>query len=326
MKELEKYLSHPVFKVISETISSKNQQAFVIGGFVRDIFLNRPSKDIDIVTVGSGIELAEEVAQKIDNSIQVTVFRNFGTAMFKYKDWEIEFVGARKESYNRNSRKPIVENGSLKDDQLRRDFTINALAISLHKDNYGELLDPFNGLQDLNDGIIRTPLDTDLTFSDDPLRMIRAIRFATQLDFIICQESLNAITKNNKRIEIVSHERISDELHKILMSKKPSKGFFLLDKTSLLPYFLAELQNLKGIEERDGKGHKDNFLHSLKVLDNVAEKSDNLWLRWAALLHDIGKAPVKKFEKGKGWTFHGHEFFGAKMVPKIFKELKLPLN
>ncbi len=326
MKELEKYLSHPVFKVISETISSKNQQAFVIGGFVRDIFLNRPSKDIDIVTVGSGIELAEEVAQKIDNSIQVTVFRNFGTAMFKYKDWEIEFVGARKESYNRNSRKPIVENGSLKDDQLRRDFTINALAISLHKDNYGELLDPFNGLQDLNDGIIRTPLDQDLTFSDDPLRMIRAIRFATQLDFIICQESLNAITKNNKRIEIVSHERISDELHKILMSKKPSKGFFLLDKTSLLPYFLAELQNLKGIEERDGKGHKDNFLHSLKVLDNVAEKSDNLWLRWAALLHDIGKAPVKKFEKGKGWTFHGHDFVGKKMVTKVFKKLKMPLN
>lgn len=317
-------LENSIFKIISEEASGLGTRAFVIGGFVRDYYIERPSNDIDIVVEGSGIALAESVGKRLHS--KVNVFKNFGTAMLRWKDMEIEFVGARKESYRANSRKPIVENGTLEDDQNRRDFTINALAFSLQKENYGCLIDPFGGIKDLQEGIIRTPLDPDTTYSDDPLRMIRAIRFATQLDFRIVDESLESIRRNRNRLEILSKERITDELNKIMMSPKPSIGFELLDRTGLLEYILPQVSNLKGTETVEDKGHKDNFAHSLKVLDNVAAASGNLWLRWAALLHDIGKPSTKKYEPGTGWTFHNHDFIGAKMVPAIFKQLKLPLN
>jgi len=326
IRNVKQHLEHPVFEIISREITETKKEAYVIGGFVRDIFLNRPSKDIDIVTIGSGIDLASSVANKLDNCSKVSVFKNFGTAMFKHFDSEIEFVGARKESYNRNSRKPIVENGTLEDDQNRRDFTINALALSLHKDNFGELLDPFNGIEDLKNKIIRTPLDPVITFSDDPLRMIRAIRFACQLNFTIEESAFEAIKTNKERIKIVSFERIVDEMHKIMLSSKPSIGFDLLEKSGLLEIIFPEMQALKGVEFIKGKGHKDNFYHTLKVIDNISDKTDKLWLRWSALFHDIGKPPTKKFINGQGWTFHGHEFVGSKMIPGIFRKMKLPMN
>ncbi len=312
---------------IADAAQELGVDCYVIGGFVRDYLLNRGTpEDIDIVAVGSGIDLAEKVASKLQKKPQVSVFKNFGTAMIKYGNIELEFVGARKESYHRNSRKPVVENGTLEDDQKRRDFTINALALSLNQEDYGNLLDPFNGVHDLEKKMIRTPLEPDITYSDDPLRMMRAIRFATQLNFEIELKSLQAITANKDRIKIISKERIVDELHKILASPKPSKGFTLLHKTELLPYILPELIALQGIEEIEGQRHKDNFWHTLEVVDNIAETTDNLWLLWAALLHDIGKAPTKKFHKKIGWTFHGHEFVGSKMVYKLFKRLRMPLN
>ncbi len=322
---MKKCLNHPVFKIVSEVIEEEGWIAYAIGGYVRDCFLKRSSKDIDIVVLGSGIELAKKTANKLGIK-QVSVFKNFGTAMLNYEDVEVEFVGARRESYDRNSRKPVVEDGTLEDDQQRRDFTINALALSLNKDNYGELTDPFDGLKDLKNKIIRTPLEPGRTFSDDPLRMMRAIRFATQLKFYIEDETLEAITENANRIEIVSNERIVEELHKILLSSKPSIGFNLLDKTGLLDYFLPELSQLKGVEERNGWSHKDNFYHTLQVVNNVAQKSDKLWLRWATLLHDIGKPKTKRFNKEQGWTFHGHDKVGADMIPSLFKRLRLPLN
>ncbi len=303
-----------------------NTPSFVIGGFVRDILLKRPSKDIDIVVLGSGIELAEKTAAHLDRNIKVHVFRNFGTAMFSYNDIEFEFVGARKESYRNNSRKPIVEDGTIADDQNRRDFTINALAISLNKKDYGQLIDPFNGILDIENKIIRTPLEPENTFSDDPLRMLRAIRFATQLSFDIETNTFDAINKNTKRLSIISKERIVDELNKIILSQKPSIGFNLLDKSEILDMVFPQLNALKGIEVIGKNTHKDNFYHTLEVLDNIALKSDNLWLRWAALLHDIAKPATKKFEKDIGWTFHGHEFVGSKMIPAIFRQLSLPLN
>lgn len=318
------FLNKKIFTIISEEALELGVRAYIIGGYVRDSLLKRASKDIDIVVEGSGIELAQKVAAKIGTN--VTVFKNFGTAMLKWKDLEIEFVGARKESYRANSRKPIVEDGSLKDDQLRRDFTINALAFSLQKEDFGNLSDPFNGIQDLQDGIIKTPLEPDTTYSDDPLRMLRAIRFASQLSFTIVPESLESISKNNKRIKILSQERINEEINKILLSPKPSVGFYLLEQTGLLQFILPQLLMLKGVENVEGKGHKDNFSHTLQVVDNLAGKSDNLWLRWAALLHDIAKPATKNFEPGVGWTFHGHDFIGGKMVPKIFQQLKMPLN
>ncbi len=323
---MRKDLNHPVFKIISEIIEKNNQEAYVIGGYVRDVFLNRSKKDIDIVVIGSGINLARKVATAIGKRVPVTVFKNFGTAMIKHNDTEIEFVGARKESYQRNSRKPIVEEGTLEDDQNRRDFTINAMAFDLRKENFGNLVDPFNGMEDLESGIIRTPLDPNTTFSDDPLRMIRAIRFATQLKFQIVPETLQAIKDNNARIKIVSKERIVDELNKILSSSKPSIGFKLLESTGLLSLFFPEITNLKGVEEKNGLRHKDNFYHTLEVLNNITNTTNNLWLRWAALLHDVAKPATKKYYPDLGWTFHGHEFLGAKMVPQIFKRLKLPLN
>ena len=320
-------LQKPIFQLISDTASELRLETYVIGGFVRDYLLNRgDAKDIDIVTVGSGIELARAVAKNLPGQPKVQVFKTYGTAMLKTNDLEVEFVGARKESYTKTSRNPKVAKGTLNDDQKRRDFTINALAISLGKEDYGTLLDPFNGLSDLDEKIIRTPLDPDVTYSDDPLRMMRAIRFATQLQFEIKQQSYLAIKKNKDRIKIITKERIVDELHKILKSPKPSTGFILLQKTGLLPYILPELMALKGIDEIEGQRHKDNFYHTLEVVDNIAKHTDNLWLRWAALLHDIGKAPTKKFKKNTGWTFHGHEFVGAKMVYQLFKRLKLPLN
>jgi len=322
---MKKCLNHPVFKIVSEVIEEEGWIAYAIGGYVRDCFLKRPSKDIDIVVLGSGIELAKKTANKLGIK-QVSIFKNFGTAMLNYEDVEVEFVGARRESYDRNSRKPIVEDGTLEDDQQRRDFTINALAMSLNKKSYGELTDPFDGLKDLKNKTIRTPLEPSRTFSDDPLRMMRAIRFAAQLKFHIEEQTLEAITENANRIEIVSNERIVEELHKILLSPKPSIGFTLLDKTGLLDYFLPELSQLKGIEERNGWSHKDNFYHTLQVVNNVAGKSDKLWLRWAALLHDIGKPKTKRFNKEQGWTFHGHDKVGADMIPGLFKRLRLPLN
>jgi poly(A) polymerase len=325
-KGMKEYLDHIVFKTVSDIIGSKNQQAFVIGGFVRDLILHRPSKDIDIVTQGSGIDLARETAALLGKNVKVTVFKNFGTAMFRYQGEEIEFVGARKESYQRNSRKPIVEDGTLQDDQYRRDFTINALAINLHPDHFGELIDPFGGLFDLEKKIIRTPLEPDTTYSDDPLRMLRAIRFATQLDFRIEGESLAAIERNKERIRIISGERVSEEMNKIMLTQRPSLGLKLLQKTGLLAIVLPQLEALKGVDVVDGRKHKDNFYHTMEVLDNICQKTDDLWLRWAALLHDIAKPVTKKYLKGTGWTFHGHEFVGNKMVPEIFKNLKLPLN
>ncbi len=322
---MEKHLSNPVFKTISNCADQLGVEAFVIGGFVRDIFLKRDSKDIDVVTLGKGIELAELVHQQLPDSY-LSVFKNFGTAQVKFHDLEIEFVGARKESYDRNSRKPTVENGSLKDDQDRRDFTINALAIGLTADNYGKLLDPFNGILDLENKIIKTPLAPDITYSDDPLRMLRAIRFASQLGFTIEEKSFEAISNNKTRIEIVSKERISDELNKIILSPIPSVGFKLLFDSGLLHLIFPEMVKLYGVETVNGKSHKDNFYHTLEVLDNVSKMSDNLWLRWAAILHDIAKPATKRFEPEHGWTFHGHEDKGARMVPKIFESLRLPLN
>lgn len=326
----QEILNHKVFKEVSKAAKALGVDAYVIGGFVRDYFLKRVSKDVDIAVIGSGIELARKVAQQIDPNIKVKVFKNFGTAMFLYTQdhshLEVEFVGARKESYRRNSRKPIVENGTLQDDQNRRDFTINAMAFSLNQANYGTLLDPFGGMQDLENKILRTPLDPDLTYSDDPLRMMRAIRFATQLDFKIEENSFKSIQKNAQRIKIVSKERIVDELNKIILAAKPSIGFKLLDKSGLLKHIFPQFLALKGVDVVDNIGHKDNFYHTLQVLDNICFQTNDLWLRWAAILHDIAKPATKKFEKGIGWTFHGHEFLGAKMVPKIFAQLKLPLN
>lgn len=320
-------LENPVFRIISKASEKLNLESYVIGGYVRDFMLNRgEGKDIDVVTVGNGIKLAKEVSNLLPGKPKVAVFKNYGTAMIKNSGLELEFVGARKESYSKESRNPAVEGGTLEDDQNRRDFTINALALNLSDKNFGELLDPFDGMTDLKNKIIRTPLDPDITFSDDPLRMLRAIRFATQLDFFIEEESFKALTKNAKRIKIISKERITDELNKILMADKPSKGFVLLLKTGLLKFILPELIALQGIEEKEGQRHKDNFWHTLEVLDNISEMTDNLWLRWAALLHDIGKAPTKRFDKNIGWTFHTHEFVGSKMVYRIFKRLRMPLN
>jgi putative nucleotidyltransferase with HDIG domain len=324
-KNYASFLKHPVFKVASQIVTEKNLQAYVIGGFVRDMLLGRPSKDIDIVVIGSGLDLAKECAERLRVK-KVSLFQNFGTAQFKYKDLDVEFVGARKESYRQDSRKPLVENGTLADDQNRRDFTINALALSLHADNFGELIDPFHGEEDLEKGILRTPLDPDTTYSDDPLRMLRAIRFAAQLDFKIEPKSLQSILKNANRLEIISMERIVDECNKIILSNEPSRGFKLLYSTKLLQHFFPEMVALHGVEIINGKSHKDNFYHTLEVLDNVAGKSDNLWLRWAAILHDIAKPPTKKFDPEIGWTFHGHEDLGARMTPRIFKRLKLPLD
>ncbi len=323
---MKEKLKLPVFSIIAETAKQENVKAFVIGGFVRDLILGRPSKDIDIVVLGSGIDFAEKVAKNIGKNVRVKYFKNFGTARINWDGNEIEFVGARKESYRKDSRKPIVENGTLQDDQNRRDFTINALSLSLQESNFGELVDPFNGFQDIKNRIIRTPLDPDITFSDDPLRMMRAIRFATQLKFKISPVTFDAIRKNCKRISIVSKERIIDELNKIILSEKPSYGFKLLDSSGLLDEFFPQLSKLKGTENIDGKNHKDNFYHTLEVLDRISVNTDDLWLRWAALLHDIAKPITKRFDEETGWTFHGHEFKGAKMIPSIFKKLKLPLN
>lgn len=318
------FLQNKIFEIVSQAAREQGVRAFVIGGFVRDCFLERPCKDIDIVVEGSGIAVAERVAEKVKSKL--AVFKNFGTAMLKYKGLEIEFVGARKESYRSDSRKPIVEDGTLEEDQLRRDFTINALAFSLQKEDYGKLIDPFGGVKDLQEGLIRTPLNPDTTYSDDPLRMIRAIRFATQLNFKIVPESLESIKRNKERLRILSRERIVEELNKIMSTRKPSTGLQLLQDTGLLEQFLPQLSNLQGVETLEGKGHKDNFSHTLKVVDNICDYTDNLWLRWAALLHDIGKPATKKYEPGTGWTFHSHDFIGGKMIPALFKQLKMPLN
>ena len=331
LTKTEGYLNHPVFKLVGETAKDLGVRAFVIGGYVRDCFLGRPNVDIDIVVEGSGIQLAEAVAKKC--GANVSVFRSFGTAMLKYRGIELEFVGARKESYSHDSRKPIVEDGTLEEDQLRRDFTINAMAFSLQEEDYGALVDPFGGIRDLAAGIIRTPLEPEQTYSDDPLRMLRAIRFACQLStpehpFTIVPESLAAMKAMADRLQILSSERIVEELNKILLTAKPSMGFQLLEDTGLLEQFLPEISHLKGVETVDGKGHKENFSHTLQVLDNVAsaDEKNNLWLRWAALLHDIGKPASKRYVKGQGWTFHGHEVIGARMVPQIFERLRMPLN
>ncbi|WKK64929.1 CCA tRNA nucleotidyltransferase [Lutimonas zeaxanthinifaciens] len=325
--DFKKALSLPAFEYIAKAAEDLSLDTYVIGGYVRDFLLERTkSKDIDVVAVGSGIELAHKVAELLPVKTKVQVFKTYGTAMLKYKGLEIEFVGARKESYVEHSRNPMVASGSLKDDQNRRDFTINALALSLNKSDYGNLLDPFDGIADLENKIIRTPLDPDITFSDDPLRMMRAIRFSSQLSFEIEEKSLNSISKNAKRIRIISEERVVDELHKIMLSDKPSIGLKLLFETGLLQFILPELAELHGVERIKGQKHKDNFYHTLQVVDNISEKTDKLWLRWAALLHDIGKAPTKKFDQKIGWTFHGHEYVGSKMVKKIFQRLKMPLN
>ncbi len=323
---MEKHLTHPIFKTLADCANQLGVDAYVIGGFVRDIYLGRDSKDIDVVTIGKGIELAELVHKQLGEEAHLSVFKNFGTAQVKFGDLEIEFVGARRESYNRDSRKPIVEDGTLEDDQNRRDFTINALAIGLSKSNFGKLLDPFNGVGDIEHKIIRTPLEPGITYSDDPLRMMRAIRFSSQLGFTIEKESLESISKNKERIKIVSKERITDELNKIILSPIPSVGFKLLFDTGLLHLIFPEMVKLYGVETINGKSHKDNFYHTLEVLDNTAKKSNNLWLRWSAILHDIAKPATKRFEPDHGWTFHGHEDKGARMVPKIFESLRLPLN
>lgn len=321
---MKKHLTNPIFKKLSKLAEETNNEIYVIGGFVRDIFLNRPSKDIDILVIGNGIKFAEAAGKLLHT--KVSVFKNFGTAMLRDGDLEIEFVGARKESYRAESRKPIVENGTLEDDQKRRDFTINAMALGLNQANFGQLLDPFGGINDLENKLIRTPLDPIDTFSDDPLRMLRAIRFATQLNFTISKEAIEAIKKNSERIKIVSPERITDELNKIILAKKPSTGFIYLFDTGLLKHIFPQMADLHGVEFMDGKGHKDNFYHTLQVLDNISLYTDDLWLRWAAILHDIAKPATKRFELGHGWTFHGHEERGARMVPKIFAQLRLPLN
>jgi poly(A) polymerase len=321
-------LDDKIFLTLSEVLAEEKKEGFVIGGYVRDLLLKvkHTGKDIDILVVGNGIDIARKVAGKLGKGIKVTVFKNFGTAMFRYGDYDIEFVGARKESYSRDSRKPVVEDGTLEDDQRRRDFTINALAIRLSPENKGELVDPFEGLKDLKNKIIRTPLDPDKTFNDDPLRMIRAIRFATQLNFEIEKGTFDSIKKNASRMDIISGERITTELNKIMMCEPPSRGFILLERSGLLAVIFPELDSLKGVEKIDGRAHKDNFSHSIKVLDNISKKTDNLWLRWAALLHDIAKPLTKKYTKDSGWSFHGHEYLGARMIPSIFRRLKLPLN
>lgn len=327
--DLQEFIGHPVFLKIRQAVDQVGMPAYVVGGFVRDKLMGRSSDDIDIVVIGDGIRVAEEFADLVGPGAHVSVFKNFGTAMVNYSDeknWQVEFVGARKESYSNDSRKPRVESGTLEDDQLRRDFTINALAIGLNTENFGEMIDPFNGIKDLEQRIIRTPTDPQITFSDDPLRMMRAIRFATQLNFQIEAKTYAAIAVNAHRISIVSQERIADELNKIMLAPKPSDGFMKLEETGLLRIIFPQFDAMKGVEVIEGKGHKDNFYHTLKVLDNLAAYSDNLWLRWAALLHDIAKPATKKFDPGSGWTFHGHEFLGSKMVPGIFRKLKLPLN
>lgn len=323
---LSAYLKGDIFKILSQAAEEMNVRCCIVGGYVRDIFLGRASKDIDVVTVGSGVDLAGQVAAKLGSKCQVVVFRNFGTAQIKYHQTEIEFVGARRESYRHDSRKPVVENGTLEDDQIRRDFTVNAMAISLNRDDYGELIDPFDGLKDLEKRLLRTPADPEITFSDDPLRMMRAIRFATVLDFHIHPVTFNAIYKNRERISIVSGERIIEEMNKMMMAPRPSTGFSLMDETGLLPLILPELCALKGVETREGRGHKDNFQHTLMVLDNVAAMSDNLYLRWAAVFHDIAKPQCKRWDPRLGWTFHNHNFLGEKMIPRIFRRLKLPMN
>lgn len=328
---LEEYLTHPIFKLIGTAADELGQPAFVVGGFVRDIIMGNDTKDIDVVTVGDGLKLASMVAGRLGKSVKVHYFKNFGTAQIIYKtrnerDWEIEFVGARKESYQRNSRKPAVETGTLADDQNRRDFTINALAIGLNADNFGKLVDPFNGLGDIESGIIQTPLDPHITFSDDPLRMLRAIRFAGRFNFTIEPSTWQGLVESAPRIEIISKERIAEELNKMLLTARPSVSFQLLLQSGLLKYILPELAALRGVDAVEGKSHKDNFTHTLEVVDNVAQKSDDLWLRWAALLHDIGKAPTKRFDPKVGWTFHGHEVVGARMVNRIFARLRLPQN
>ncbi|MFC3158893.1 HDIG domain-containing protein [Chryseobacterium arachidis] len=316
-----------LFKIISEVAAENNQSVYIVGGYVRDLLMKRKaSTDIDFVTEQSGIELAQNVAKAIDPKMKVSVFKTYGTAMIKYKDLELEFVGARKESYSEDSRKPEVEGGTIEDDQKRRDFTVNAMAISLNKDNFGELIDPFNGIDDLEKGILRTPLEPAQTYSDDPLRMMRAVRFASTLNFKVEDNSLEAIKQEAERIKIVSRERIMVEFNKIMLSKKPSIGLKLMEQTGLMKLIIPELIDLKGVEEVEGQTHKDNFYHTLEVVDNISENTDNLWLRWSALLHDIGKAPTKKFVEGTGWTFHGHEFLGSKMVKTLFQRLKLPLG
>ena len=324
---LAKELKHPIFKTITKAADQLGVDTYVIGGFVRDLILKRKKPtDLDFVCVGSGIELAEKVSELLPGNPKVQVFKNFGTAMIKLDDLELEFVGARKESYRSDSRKPIVENGTLEDDQNRRDFTINALAIQLNKEGYGKLLDPFNGLDDLANKIIRTPLDPNITYSDDPLRMMRAVRFSTQLAFLIEGKSLQSIKENAERLNIISQERITNELNKIILADHPSRGFKLLFSTQLLHQFFPAMVALHGVETINGKKHKDNFFHTIEVLDNICKNTDDLWLRWAAILHDIAKPPTKRFHKKQGWTFHGHEFSGSKMVPKLFRSLKLPMN
>jgi poly(A) polymerase len=324
MDDLKKYIEKEPFISVAAVARQTGIPVYVIGGYVRDLLLHRPSKDVDFVVAGSGIDFARQLAESLGHGSHARYFKNFGTAMVRFKGWELEFVGARKESYRKSSRKPIVENGTLQDDQRRRDFTINALSISLNEQDFGQLNDPFNGLRDLDNKLIRTPLDPDITFSDDPLRMMRAIRFATQLHFTIEENTFAAIRRNKNRIAIVSKERVTDELNKIILADRPSRGFKLLDESGLLQQIFPEFSRLKGVEIIQGKGHKDNFYHTLEVLDNVARVSDNLWLRWAAILHDIAKPVTKRFDPKVGWTFHNHEFIGAKMVPGIFKKLKLP--
>ena len=325
-EDLIKLLDKKIFHLIGQTADELELECYVVGGYVRDLFLERPSKDIDVVVVGSGIALAEALGSKLGRGAHVSVFRNFGTAQLKYHGIEVEFVGARKESYSHDSRKPIVEDGTLEDDQNRRDFTINALAVCLNQSRFGELVDPFDGVWDMEDRLIRTPLDPDITFSDDPLRMMRCVRFATQLNFYIDDETFEALERNKERIKIISRERIADELNKIMMTRTPSKGFVELQRCGLLPLIFPELSAMEGVDMIQGKSHKDNFYHTLQVLDNLAAVSDNLWLRWAALLHDIGKPRTKRYEPGIGWTFKNHNFIGAKMVPEIFRRMKLPMN
>lgn len=325
-EELKQRFEGEIFRQISATADELGLECYVVGGYVRDLFLQRPSKDIDVVVVGSGIAMAEALGKRLGRGAYVSVFKNFGTAQLKYRGTEIEFVGARKESYSHDSRKPVVENGTLEDDQNRRDFTINALAVCLNKDRYGELVDPFDGIGDLKERVIRTPLDPDVTFSDDPLRMMRCIRFATQLNFYIDDETFEALSRNRERISIISRERIADELNKIILSPVPSKGLIDLDRSGLLELIFPELVALQGVETRNGRKHKDNFYHTLEVLDNISKQTDNLWLRWAALLHDIAKPLTKRWEPRAGWTFHNHNFIGAKMVPDIFRKMKLPMN
>lgn len=324
--ELAQILDKDIFHLIGEAADELHLDCYVVGGYVRDIFLERPSNDIDVVVVGSGIKVADALRRKLGRKAHISVFKNFGTAQVKYKDLEVEFVGARRESYSHNSRKPIVEDGTLEDDQNRRDFTINAMTIQLNKAHFGELVDPFGGIEDLEDGIIRTPLDPDITFSDDPLRMMRCVRFATQLKFFIEDETFEALTRNADRLKIISGERICDELNKIMKSAQPSRGFVDLQRSGLLNLILPELAALDIVETKNGRAHKNNFYHTLEVLDNVAKKSDNLWLRWAALLHDIGKTRSKRWDPALGWTFHNHNFLGAKMVPEIFRRLKEPMD